>query len=71
MVAQILFRIEGMHCIDCAKTVERALQSVPGVTAAKVHYLKKVATVDTASDVPTDVLEHAVEQAGYRAQPAS
>lgn len=70
-MAQAVFRIEGMHCIDCAKTVERAFQGIPGVTQAKVHYLKKVATVDITPDVPADVLVHAVEQVGYHALPVA
>jgi len=59
--------IHGMHCIDCAHTVEKALLTVPGVTQAKVHYLKKQATVETSEPVAVDQMTHAVERAGYSA----
>jgi len=38
MVTQDL-KITGMHCIDCAHTVEAALKTVPGVEQARVLYL--------------------------------
>lgn len=63
-------KIGGMHCVDCARTVERALAGVPGVTRARVHYLKKVATVTVDDGVSTDKLIEAVAQAGYQATPA-
>jgi Cu+-exporting ATPase len=63
-------KIGGMHCVDCAHTVERALAGVPGVARARVHYLKKLATVTVDDQVPTDALVEAVAQAGYQATPA-
>lgn len=63
------FKIQGMHCVDCAHTVEQALSTVPGVTTAKVHYLKKQATVDTTMPVSLELFTQAVENAGYTAIP--
>ncbi|MCL8206787.1 MAG: heavy-metal-associated domain-containing protein [Actinomycetia bacterium] len=63
-------KIGGMHCVDCAHTVERALAAVPGVARARVHYLKKVATVTVDDSVPTATLVEAVARVGYQAAPA-
>lgn len=62
-------KIQGMHCADCATTVERALLTVPGVTTAKVHYLKKQAAVETSAPVSDSALAQAVQEAGYSATP--
>jgi copper chaperone CopZ len=67
----IQFRIEGMHCVDCAHKVEEALSHVPGVDQVRVHYLKKLATVEWSGSAPPseEILTTAVANAGYRAIP--
>jgi Cu+-exporting ATPase len=69
-MAERRLKIAGMHCIDCAHSIERALAAVPGVGAAHVHYLKKLATVTVEEGVTTASLVEAVERAGYQATPA-
>lgn len=68
-MATYRFKIQGMHCVDCAHTVEQAFFTVPGVTTAKVNYLKKQATVETTDPVSVDALEQAVKGSGYTALP--
>lgn len=58
--------IEGMTCASCVGRVEKALQAVPGVTAATVNLATESATVNSQSSIPTDVLTAAIEQAGYQ-----
>ena len=65
MVTQDL-KITGMHCVDCAHKVEAALQTVPGVEQARVHYLKRQAHV-TGTHLAVDQLLTAVRAAGYDA----
>ncbi|MGH7664002.1 MAG: mercury(II) reductase [Gemmatimonadaceae bacterium] len=62
------FRLEGMTCLDCARTLERALRAVRGVESAEVSYPAKSASVVAADDTSTDELLRAVERAGYRAE---
>jgi copper chaperone CopZ len=66
---QIVLQIEGMTCEACASTVEQALRSVPGVSAATVSYEKKQATVflPKGEIVPREALLQAVRKAGYGA----
>jgi Cu+-exporting ATPase len=58
--------ITGMHCANCAFTVERSLKEVEGVTDAAVNYAteKAAVTFDPAMANPADLVER-VKDAGY------
>ena len=45
MSQEFILQVEGMSCNHCKATVEKALQAVPGVTAATVSLEKKQAVV--------------------------
>ncbi|WP_053226464.1 heavy metal translocating P-type ATPase [Solirubrobacter soli] len=62
------FRVEGMDCGACAKTVEQAVAALPGVTTAQVSFGN--GTMSVAGDAPDEVIATAVARAGYRALPA-
>ena len=56
----------GMTCDNCARSVERTLSAVPGVTKVKVDLKQKSADVDYDSSlVKQDVLANAVRDLGY------
>ncbi|RZJ73898.1 heavy metal-associated domain-containing protein [Flavobacterium sp.] len=60
------FKIDGMVCaVGCAKTIEKKLASLEGVTKASVDYDKKEATVefDAAKQSPEKLVE-TVEKVG-------
>jgi len=60
------FKIDGMVCaVGCAKTIEKKLASLNGVTKASVDYDKKEATVefDAAKQTPEKLVE-TVEKVG-------
>ncbi|MCV9997451.1 heavy metal translocating P-type ATPase [Pararhizobium sp. YC-54] len=58
-------RVEGMTCASCVSRVEKALKTVPGVTAASVNLATETATVRIVSGTPARALEDAVRAAGY------
>jgi copper chaperone CopZ len=58
-------KVQGMHCVDCAHKVEAAIREVPGITAVRVHYLKKQASIETTPDVDWARVQDAVKAAGY------
>ncbi len=60
--------IDGMTCLNCARTVEHALGAIPGVEAASVSYATRRATVRGDGRVTPDALREAVAQAGYQAR---
>lgn len=66
---KVTLKISGMHCADCAVTVQKALASAKGVESAKVSYLKKQADVEVPEEAEIGNLVTAVEQAGYKAEP--
>ncbi|MCI8757996.1 MAG: heavy metal translocating P-type ATPase [Oscillospiraceae bacterium] len=55
-------KIEGMMCAHCSGRVEKALNDLPGVTAA-VNL--EAGTASVTGDAPDDVLTKAVTDAGY------
>ena len=58
--------IEGMMCANCQAHVQKALESVAGVTQVVVSLEQKNATVTTDADVEDSVLIDAVTQSGYK-----
>ena len=57
--------VGGMTCDDCVDHVTEALESVPGVTSAKVDLENRSAVVEAESDVATGTLTSAVRERGY------
>jgi mercuric reductase len=60
-------RFEGMTCLECARTLEKALGSVPGVERAEVSYPHRSGTVRGSAQVSRDELLQVVQLAGYGA----
>jgi Cd2+/Zn2+-exporting ATPase len=66
----LVFDVSGMDCGDCARSVERIVGVLPGISAASVSFATGTLTVD--ADVPDDAdtiraIGGAVERAGYSA----
>ena len=59
--------VEGMSCASCVGAVEKALQSVAGVTRASVNLATERAHVEFTGAVPVAALVSAVADAGYEA----
>ncbi|MEZ0360596.1 MAG: cation transporter [Hydrogenobacter sp.] len=65
----IYLKITGMTCGHCAKTVKKALESVPGVSKAKVYFPQGYAVVEGNKALDVETLIEAVRSSGYRAEP--
>jgi Cu+-exporting ATPase len=62
----ITLPVTGMSCAACARTIERTLQGVPGVSAAGVNFATNRATVKfDPSVVSVPQLAEAVRSVGY------
>lgn len=59
--------IQGMSCASCVLRVEKALESVEGVTKAEVNLATERARIFHSGDVPVDRLTDAVKSVGYGA----
>jgi len=61
------FKVEGLHCEGCVKSVTRMLSSVPGVGTVDVSLAEGRARVSyDAGQSGLPELKRAVERAGFR-----
>ena len=67
-MTSVPLQITGMTCEHCARTIESALQSVPGVRSASVIYPAGVAEVTADASVKVAALLAAVHARGYAAE---
>ena len=65
--AAVRYRVDGMDCASCAKTVEKAVGALDGVRSASVSFGNATLAVD--GDVDAERVQAVVARAGYRAQP--
>lgn len=66
------FKLRGMSCASCAKTIETAIRSVPGVTQSNVNFAaEQVSVTYNANQTNIATIQEAVDAAGYFAQPIS
>ena len=61
------FRIRGMHCANCADTIEKAVAPIPGVIDAHVNFAAETLTARVSDELPTGEIEAKVAAAGYTA----
>ncbi|MDA1313582.1 MAG: heavy metal translocating P-type ATPase [Acidobacteria bacterium] len=61
--------IRGMTCAGCVRTIERAVEAVPGVAKADVNLATGTASVEyEPSRVSVETIRSAVDRAGYEAR---
>ena len=65
-----VFKVTGLNCEHCVRTVRQALETIPGVSAAAVDLKGGRAEVSLSNDKVADAtLVNAIEAAGYHAEP--
>ncbi|GAB6189333.1 heavy metal translocating P-type ATPase [Marinitoga arctica] len=62
---KVNFRVVGMTCATCAKTVERALKKVDGIKFSAVNLATETAFVVAEDDISFEKLKEAVQKVGY------
>lgn len=63
-------KLRGMSCASCAKTIETAIRSVPGVTQSNVNFATEQVNVTyDANQTDIAAIQTAVKSVGYSAQP--
>lgn len=68
-MTQIVLKIQGLTCINCANKVEASLRSLDGITDLSIDHKKGLAKITYDGTVLTnDDLIRAVVDAGYRAE---
>lgn len=65
--AKAVFAISGMHCANCANTIEKAVRKVPGVIVANVNFASEKANVEFDSVKSSDKqIADAINSTGYK-----
>jgi len=63
------FKLGGISCASCVKTIEQAIRSLPGVEESNVNFATEEATVEyDATHLSTNQIIKAVKDSGYQAQ---
>ena len=63
------FRIRGMHCANCADTIEKAVAPIPGVIDAHVNFAAETLTAHVSDELAAGVIESKIAAVGYKAIP--
>lgn len=63
-MSNTVLKIEGMTCMHCKMTVEKALKGLSGVTSAQVNLAEKEAVV--AGSVERAAMVKAVADSGFK-----
>lgn len=66
VICTYYFRIDGMHCQNCANAVSGAINDVDGAVA-KVDLNKKMVKVSCDREIDARVIEEAISKRGYEA----
>lgn len=68
----VLLRIDGMHCANCALTIEKQVRRVPGVEDVSVNFARERARVRfRPSQTGPEPIARAIREAGYGSRPAT
>lgn len=56
---QLLLKIDGMHCVSCAMTIDGALEDLDGVIESSTNYAKQTTKVvfDHERVVPDQIID--------------
>jgi Cu+-exporting ATPase len=65
------FRLRGMHCANCATTIEKAVAPLPGVVEAHVNFAAETLTARVNDKLAAGEIEAKVAAAGYTASAES
>lgn len=60
-----IITVEGMHCMHCAASVEKAVAAIDGIKDAKVNLDKKICTAKLSGEVSDDSIKNAIKEAGF------
>jgi copper chaperone len=68
-MAELIYRVPGMHCGNCERAVKQELAQVDGVESVEVDLESKFVLV-RGNDLSDERLRAAIDEAGYAAEAA-
>lgn len=64
---EIVFKIDGMHCVACSMNIDGALEDSEGVIGAETSYAKGETRVNyDGNKVKVEKLKQVIEGLGYK-----
>ncbi|MHA1410833.1 MAG: heavy metal translocating P-type ATPase, partial [Candidatus Odinarchaeia archaeon] len=63
---KIRLKIGGMHCANCAKTIEKALLSLEGVKSANISLTTETAIITYTQPATIKEMKNTIKKVGYR-----
>lgn len=67
-----ILRSDGLSCPSCVSKIEKSLQALDGVEAAKVHFnAGRIEVRHDPEQADTEQLVDAVRRVGYEARPSA
>ncbi len=60
-----IINVSGMHCVNCAKAVEKALTEIDSISKARVDLEKNTVTATMKKDVDDKLIIEAIEKLGF------
>ena len=64
-----IYKINGMDCPSCARSIERAVKKIEGVSDANINYASEKMFVEFKDEVDDKKIIESVENTGYKAIP--
>lgn len=68
-MTELIYRVPGMHCGNCERSVKQELAQVTGVETVEVDLESKLVRV-RGDDLSDEALRAAIDEAGYEAETA-
>ena len=59
-------KIEGMQCNHCKMTVEKALNSIDGITKVEVNLENKSAIIENEKEIEDSQIKEVIEAEGFQ-----
>ena len=67
-----ILRSDEFSCPSCVSKIEKALNALPGVSTAKVHFnTGRIEVEHDAGAAPVETIVQAIRATGYDARPAA
>ncbi|MGC8928210.1 MAG: heavy metal translocating P-type ATPase [Myxococcota bacterium] len=63
----VRFKISGMHCVMCARSIELSLKNMKGIKEIHVNYATSDATLKTEGEIDEEEIINKIGRLGYKA----
>lgn len=62
------FYVKGIHCKNCKKNVELALESIEGIKKIKVDLESGLTIIKSKEEISENIIKEVIEEAGFEVE---